>query len=161
MSFLDKVCGKLGLMDTMDGEDEIKDSPLPTENMSELKHKKPVGTASVTSSTSNVINMPKASVTAVKQSVKVVVVEPFSFDDAQHIADHLKNHKPVVINFENTDQEVARRMIDFISGTIYALAGNIKKVGNNIFLCAPSNIDVSYTPKHEDESDIVMPWLNK
>lgn len=161
MSFLDKVCGKLGLMDTVDGDEDIKESPLPAENTNEMKTKKATGTSSTATSFSNVINMPKTNITAVKPSVKVIVVEPFSFDDAQHIADHLKNHKPVVINFENTDQEVARRMIDFISGTVYALAGSIKKVGNHIFLCTPSNVDVSYTQKNEDESELVMPWLNK
>ena len=161
MSFLDKVCGKLGLMDTVDTDEEFKESPLPTENVNETKSKKAAGTSSTATSFSNVINMPKANITAVKPSVKVIVVEPFSFDDAQHIADHLKNHKPVVVNFENTDQEVARHMIDFISGTVYALAGTIKKVGNNIFLCTPSNVDVAYTPKNEEESELVMPWLNK
>lgn len=48
----------------------------------------------------------------------------------------MKNYEPVVVNFENTDADTAKRIIDFISGTAYALAGDIKKVGKNVFLCA-------------------------
>ncbi len=77
----------------------------------------------------NLVNLP----TAAPKQVKVMVVEPFAFDDAQHVADHLRNRKPVVINLENTDKEVAKRMIDFISGTTYAVNGTIQKIGNNIF----------------------------
>ena len=91
-----------------------------------------------------------------------MVVEPFTFDDAQHIADHLKNRKPVVVNLESTEPEVAKRMIDFISGTTYALGGTIQKVGNNIFLCAPVNVDVDYElPQDEDIDKIIAPWKNK
>ncbi|EIW18125.1 protein of unknown function DUF552 [Pelosinus fermentans B4] len=90
--------------------------------------------------------------------MKVMVVEPFSFDDAQHVADHLKNRKPVVVNFENCDKEVAKRMIDFISGTTYALAGSIQKIGNNIFLCAPNNVDVTYSPHEEGSDKEFLPW---
>lgn len=60
----------------------------------------------------------------------------FLFDDAQQVADHIRNHKPVVVNFENTSSDIAKRIIDFISGTTYALSGDIKKVGK-MYLCVP------------------------
>jgi cell division inhibitor SepF len=82
--------------------------------------------------------------------MKVMVVEPASFDDVQYIADYLKAKKPVVINLENVNGDISRRMIDFVSGTTYALNGNIKKISNHIFLCAPQNVDVSYI-SHRDE----------
>jgi len=97
----------------------------------------------------------------VARQMNVIVIEPLSFDDAQQVADYLKNKKPVVVNFENTDSEVAKRIIDFISGTTYALSGDIKKVGNNVFLCAPSNVDVTYTQQDNKASDTDMPWLKK
>lgn len=93
--------------------------------------------------------------------MKVIIIEPASFDDAQQVADHLKNKKPVVVNFENTDSEAAKRIIDFISGTTYALAGDIKKVGKNVFLCAPSNVNVSYTQDEDNTGSSEMPWLKK
>ena len=92
--------------------------------------------------------------------VKVVVIEPKSFDDAQQVANNLREKKPVVINFEHTEGEAAKRIIDFISGTTYALNGEIKKVGHNVFLCAPSNVNVSYT-EEEKKVSAEMPWLKK
>ena len=93
------------------------------------------------------------------RQMKVMIIEPASFDDAQQVADHLKNRKPVVVNFENTDAETAKRIIDFISGTTYALAGDIKKVGKNVFLCAPSNVNVAYTQEDGSALTNEMPWL--
>ncbi|WP_301860207.1 cell division protein SepF [uncultured Megasphaera sp.] len=76
------------------------------------------------------------------QPLKMMIVEPESFDDSQSIADYLRDRKPVVINFESTDPDVAKRVVDFISGATYALDGNIQKVGKDIFLCVPSNVTV-------------------
>ena len=92
--------------------------------------------------------------------MNVVVIEPQSFDDAQQVANCLREKRPVVINFENTIEEDAKRITDFISGTIYALNGEIKKVSNNVFFCAPSNVNISYS---EDKKSVSteMPWLKK
>ncbi len=74
--------------------------------------------------------------------VRVVVIEPVSFDDSQKVADFLRNDQPVVVNFETTDNAVRKRMTDFISGTIYALNGTIRTIGPNILVCAPRNVDI-------------------
>ena len=74
--------------------------------------------------------------------VRVVVIEPTSFDDSQKVADFLRNDQPVVVNFETTEQPVRKRMTDFISGTIYALNGTIRTIGPNILVCAPRNVDI-------------------
>ena len=74
--------------------------------------------------------------------VRVVVIEPTSFDDSQKVADFLRNDQPVVVNFETTEQTVRKRMTDFISGTIYALNGTIRTIGPNILVCAPRNVDI-------------------
>ena len=76
------------------------------------------------------------------KQVRVVVLEPTSFDDSQKIADYLRSNQPVVVNFENTDNIVTKRMTDFISGTIYALGGSMKKIGRSILVCAPRNVDI-------------------
>lgn len=86
---------------------------------------------------SNVVNIHTAA-----SPMKVVLVEPTSYDEVQSICDDLKSKKPIIINFENMDKEVARRMVDFISGAVYALDGTIQKVSNGIVLVAPSNVDV-------------------
>ena len=83
--------------------------------------------------------------------MKVMVIEPVSFDDAQQVADHIRNHKPVVVNFENTNGDIAKRIIDFISGTTYALSGDIKKVGKNVFMCAPDNVSVNFSEEHKKQ----------
>lgn len=74
--------------------------------------------------------------------VRVVVLEPTSFDDSQKVADFLRNDQPVVVNFETTERAVRKRMTDFISGTIYALNGTIRTIGPNILVCAPRNVDI-------------------
>ena len=93
--------------------------------------------------------------------MKVIVIEPKSFDDAQEVANCLREKRPVVINFDKTDAEAAKRIIDFISGTTYALNGEIKKVGRNVFLCAPSNVNVSYTEEDNKKGTTEMPWMKR
>lgn len=90
--------------------------------------------------------------------MNVIVIEPQSFDDAQQVAVNLQKKKPVVLNFEKTEKTVASRITDFISGTIYALNGDIKKISNNVILCAPSNVNVSYAEGERDLSGN-MPWM--
>lgn len=83
------------------------------------------------------ISMPLAA-----KQVKVIVIEPVNFDDAQKVADYLRKNQPVVINFEDTDSDVMKRIIDFVSGTIYALNGSLKKIGRSIIVAAPQNVDI-------------------
>lgn len=92
--------------------------------------------------------------------IKVIVIEPKTFDDAQQVANCLREKKPVVVNFEKTDSQEARRIVDFISGTTYALNGEIRKVGHDVFFCAPANVNVSYTEEQKKIST-EMPWLSK
>ncbi|MGE5676766.1 MAG: cell division protein SepF [Pseudomonadota bacterium] len=85
----------------------------------------------------NVVNIHTSSA-----PMKVVLVEPTSYDEVQNICDDLKSKKPIIINFEEMDKEVSRRMVDFISGAVYALDGTIQKVSNGIVIVAPSNVDI-------------------
>jgi cell division inhibitor SepF len=90
--------------------------------------------------------------------LKVVVMNPESFEEAKDIADHLKAKKPVVINLEGLDKEIARRIVDFLSGSVYALDGNIQKISNGIFLIAPYNVDIMGDFKDELRNKGVFPW---
>lgn len=76
------------------------------------------------------------------KSSKVLVVEPEFFNDAPGICDNLKNLKTVVVNLENTDYEDGRKIFDFLNGAVYALDGTIQKISENVFILAPSTVDV-------------------
>ncbi len=92
--------------------------------------------------------------------LKLVVMQPENFEDARDIANHLKSKKPVVMNLENVDRDVARRIVDFLSGAVYALDGNIQKVSNGIFLIAPYNVGIMGDFKDELRNKGIFPWSN-
>lgn len=99
--------------------------------------------------------------TSIQQpTVKVVLYEPRSYNEAQEIADHIINRRSVVINFQRLDHEQAKRIVDFLSGTVYALNGDIQKLGAETFLCTPDNVDVSgsITDTLLREDDLEKGW---
>lgn len=77
-----------------------------------------------------------------QKNVQVILHEPRSYEETQEVADHLTSHRPVVVNLQRLNPEQARRVVDFLSGCVYALNGEIKKIGPSIFLCTPENIDI-------------------
>ncbi|MGZ7443703.1 cell division protein SepF [Paenibacillus sp. TH7-28] len=90
-----------------------------------------------------------------QKNVKVILYEPRSYDEAQEIADHLRSHRSVVVNLQRVRNDQALRIIDFLSGTIYALSGSISKIGSNIFLCTPDTVEIqgSITEILAEDSD--------
>lgn len=72
----------------------------------------------------------------------VVLVKPDRFENAAEIADHLKDKRTVVLNLEQTNKDVARRLVDFLSGVAYANEGKIKKVANSTYIITPYNVDI-------------------
>jgi cell division inhibitor SepF len=74
---------------------------------------------------------------------KVSVVDPSSFNDAQALADRFKRQQPVILNLQNADQDLSRRLVDFCAGLTYALDGQIQTVANRVFLLTPRNVEVS------------------
>ncbi|MFZ3173097.1 MAG: cell division protein SepF [Carboxydocellales bacterium] len=104
----------------------------------------------------------KAPVVSIHQQkqVKVMVMEPRVYEDVQVIADHLKNRRAVVINLESADKELSRRVVDFVSGCIYALNGSLQKVGAGIYLFVPSNVDISSViPQDESKDKGLFTWV--
>ncbi|AZV51375.1 cell division protein SepF [Bacillus halotolerans] len=85
------------------------------------------------------------SLQSVQKSSKVVLSEPRVYAEAQEIADHLKNRRAVVVNLQRIQHDQAKRIVDFLSGTVYAIGGDIQRIGSDIFLCTPDNVDVSGT----------------
>ncbi len=86
-----------------------------------------------------VIGLPSATA----QSVRVVISQPNSYEQASEICEHLKGKKSIIVNLEYVNKDVARRIIDFMSGAVYALDGNIQKISNSIFLIAPYNYEIT------------------
>ena len=74
--------------------------------------------------------------------LKVVLVKPERFENASELADHLKDKRTVVLNLENTDKNIARRLIDFLSGVAYANEGTIKKVAMGTYIITPYNVEI-------------------
>lgn len=72
----------------------------------------------------------------------VVLVKPDRFENAAEIADHLKERRTVVLNLEQTNKDIARRLVDFLSGVAYANEGKIKKVANSTYIITPYNVDI-------------------
>ncbi|MBR0135681.1 MAG: cell division protein SepF [Clostridia bacterium] len=88
------------------------------------------------SASANVTAFPNAN------SGKMIVYRPVSYEDTQNIIDNLKGHKPVIVNMEQIEVDVAQRILDFMSGACYALNGRVYKVSSRIFIVAPANIDI-------------------
>ena len=82
---------------------------------------------------------------------KMILLEPRAFSESQQIADHLKKRNTVVVNLKRVTSDQAKRIVDFLSGTIYAIGGDLQKIGGGIFLCTPKNINVQ--GKMTDEED--------
>ncbi len=92
----------------------------------------------------NVVSLQSVQKTASSsKSSKVILVEPRTYSESTDIADHLKNRRAVVVNLQRIDSEQGRQIVDFLSGVVYALGGDIQKIGLSIFLCTPDNVEVS------------------
>ena len=73
---------------------------------------------------------------------KMILVEPRAYSESQTIADHLKKRNSVVVNLKRVTSDQAKRIIDFLTGCIYAIGGDLEKLGNGIYLCTPKNVTV-------------------
>ena len=82
---------------------------------------------------------------------KMILLEPRAYSESQQIVDYLKNRNAVVVNLKRVTGDQAKRIVDFLSGTIYAIGGEIQKIGGGIFLCTPNNVNIQ--GKITDEKD--------
>lgn len=96
---------------------------------------------------------------------KMVLLEPRAYSESQQIVDFLKSRNAVVVNLKRVTSDQAKRIVDFLSGTIYAIGGDIQKIGGGIFLCTPNNINIQGKITDEKEgkdihnnNDINIEW---
>ena len=91
--------------------------------------------------------------------VKMVVMQPNSFENAEEICDLLRERRSIIINLEYVNKDVARRIIDVVSGAAHVLDGHMQKISNSIFLIAPYNYDIATDTKDESKSKLPVSWL--
>ncbi len=96
-------------------------------------------------------------------SGKMILLEPRAYSESQQIADHLKKRNTVVVNMKRVTPDQAKRIVDFLSGTVYAIGGDLQKIGGGIFLCTPKNVNVEGNISEEEEkskkkNDIDLEW---
>ncbi|AUJ51743.1 cell division protein SepF [Staphylococcus hominis] len=104
-----------------------------------------MGNTSNKSNSKNVVTMNQSAGTGYSnyENSKMCLFEPRVFSDTQDIADELKNRRATLVNLQRIDKVSAKRIIDFLSGTVYAIGGDIQRVGADIFLCTPDNVEVA------------------
>lgn len=101
-----------------------------------------------------VVNMPQT------EQIKMVISQPTTFEQSEAICDLLKEKKSVIVNLEYVNKDVARRIVDVISGAVHALDGHIQKVSNSIFLIAPYNYEITNELAREEiRNKLSVSWL--
>lgn len=146
MSFMDKFKNFMGMDeeyydDEYYEEDYVEDSS--TGDSSFFKPKK--------ANRDNVVSIHS------RASMKICIHEPISYEESPKIVDDLKDNKAVVLNFEQLDMNIKRQIFDFVSGGLYAVEGKMQKVNKDIFILAPSNVEIDGL-REELRTQGIFPW---
>ena len=150
-ALMDKVWGLFG-MDSAEPEEYEDEDIYDYENEQEEEDKKIFGRKN----NSKVVNMQQGQPNA----IKMVISQPTTFEQSDEICSFLKERKSVIVNLEYVNKDVARRIVDFISGGVYALDEYNQKVSNSIFLVAPSNYEITNEMAREEiKSKLSVSWL--
>ncbi|GKX28795.1 hypothetical protein SH1V18_12750 [Vallitalea longa] len=157
--FIDKMMDMMKLNDYDDYDEDYEyeeenEEETESSNVSDFKHIK--NNSKKKNNATNIVNF-QANV-----QMEVIVIQPEAYDEAQDICDHIKSKKPVIINLDKMDRDIAQRIMDFISGSCYTLNGNLQRVTNNIFIIAPENVDIAGDFREELKSNgIILPWKSE
>jgi cell division inhibitor SepF len=139
---------------------EVEEEEMISSNDSQKDESNPIQLQQQTNANKNRMSQGKVVNIHTQQQFKVVIMNPENFEDAREITEHLKNKKPVVINLIELEKDFAQRILDFLSGGICALDGNIQKVAQGIFIVAPNNVDVMGEFKDElRNKSALFPWI--
>lgn len=146
---INKIWGALGFgQGDPDGENTYPNGDIDVGNGMDMngygEENAEVGGNRFGSRKPKVVAMPQA------QAVRMIISQPTNFEQSEEICSFLKERKSVIVNLEYVNKEVARRIVDFISGGVYALDGHIQKVSNSIFLVAPTNYEITNEMAREE-----------
>lgn len=150
-AIMEKVWGLFGIDPAEDKEEEIENYEEEEEENEEeeTEERKLFGRRN-----NKVVSMPQV------QQVKMVISQPTTFDQAANICDLLKEKKSVIVNLEYVNKDVARRIIDVVSGAVHALDGHMQKISNSIVLIAPFNYDIeNEMARDEIKNKLSVSWL--
>ena len=148
-AIMEKVWGLFGVDPAEDREEEIEEVDTEEVENEEEEDKRIWGRKN-----SKVVPMPQT------QQVKMVISQPTTFEQAANICDLLKQKKSVIVNLEYVNKDVARRIIDVVSGAVHALDGHMQKISNSIVLIAPFNYDIeNEIARDEIKSKLSVSWL--
>ena len=151
-AIMDKVWGFLG-MET-EAEEEELDDKVYDYNYDDDEEEYAEENKKIFGRKNKVVNMPQT------QQVRMVISQPTSFEQSEEICNYLKDRKSVIVNLEYVNKDVARRIVDFISGATHALDGHIQKISNAIFLIAPTNYEISTDIAREElKNKLSVSWL--
>ena len=151
-AIMNKVWDFFGMETDEDEYEEIENSAYDYEENEEeeIEERKLFGRRN------KVVNMPQAN------QIKMVISQPTSFEQSEEICGFLKEKKSVIVNLEYVNKDVARRIVDFISGGVYSLDAHIQKISNSIFLVAPTNYEITNEMAREEiKNKLSVSWLNK
>jgi len=146
-AIVNKFLEVFGLPDNDENEEEYMDEDyIEEEEIEEPKERSFWG--------KKVVNMPQT------QQVRMVISQPTNFEQAEEICSYLKNRKSVIVNLEYVNKDVARRIVDVMSGAVHALDGHIQKISNSIFLIAPTYYEISTEiARDEIKNKLSVSWL--
>ena len=150
-AIMEKVWGMLGLPEKDEEETEEVDIERneDIENQEEEEDDRRIWGRK-----SKVVNMPQT------QQVKMVICQPTTFEQSEAICDLLKEKKSIIVNLEYVNKDIARRIVDVVSGAVHALDGNLQKVSNSIFLVAPYNYDITNEMAREEiKNKLSVSWM--
>lgn len=150
-AIMEKVWGLFGMEPAEDRDEEIEevDTEEVENDEEEQEDKRLWGRKN-----NKVVAMPHV------QQVKMVISQPTTFEQAATICDLLKQKKSVIVNLEYVNKDVARRIIDVVSGAVHALDGHMQKISNSIVLIAPFNYDIeNEIARDEIKSKLSVSWL--
>ena len=155
-ALMNKVWDLFG-MDKAEPEEDYENEDVYDYDDEEEEDVEPKGLFGRRNRDSKVVNMPQQ---ANNNAIKMVISQPTSFEQSDEICSFLKERKSVIVNLEYVNKDIARRIVDFISGGVYALDGYIQKVSNSIFLVAPSNYEITNEMAREEiKSKLSVSWL--
>lgn len=153
MGALNKVLDFFGV-DTGAEENEENENDIYGYDYTEQEENEEIEQKGIFNRRNKVVSMPQI------QPVKMVISQPTNFEQSEEICNYLKEKKSIIVNLEYVNKDIARRIIDFISGGVHALDGHIQKVSNSIFLIAPVNYEIANEMAREEiKNKLSVSWL--
>ena len=154
-AIMDKIWGVIGMNNNNQSEAEDMDEEDYDVDTYDNNYEDDEDDRKIFGRKNKVVPMPQQS-----QAIKMVISQPTTFEQSEEICSLLKEKKSVIVNLEYVSKEVARRIVDFISGGVYALDGHIQKISNSIFLIAPMNYEITNEMAREEiKNKLSVSWL--